>query len=201
MIALIIIIISFILDGILTNFLPYMINDLSLFTPLLTIISIFFIYPFYKKKEKNYYITILILGLFYDLFYTNLLFFNAIVFLLIGLISVYIQKNFELNCLKLIIYIILIITIYELTTAIILTMFNLVPITISKIIYKISHSLLLNIIYAQLIYFIIKIIPTKYKKISINWIFIFLFHIVYKGELINETEKSSKKTSIKEKYS
>lgn len=168
MIELIIIITSFILDGILTNFLPYISNDLSLFTPLLTVTIIFLIYPFYKKREKRYYITILILGILYDLFYTNLLFFNAIIFLLLGVISSYIHKNFELNHLKLIIYIALIITAYELITAIIIAIFNLVPITLSKVIYKITHSLLLNIIYAQLVYLVIKLIPIKYKKISIN---------------------------------
>lgn len=168
MIELIIIIISFILDGILTNFLPYMLNDLSLFTPLLTVTSIFLIYPFYKKNEKKYYLTILILGIIYDLFYTNLLFLNAIIFLLLGIVSSYIHKNFELSYLKLIIYIILIITIYELTTVIVIGIFNLVPLTPSKIIYKITHSLLLNIIYSELIYLVIKLIPIRYKKISIN---------------------------------
>ena len=32
----IILIISLLLDGILSNYLPYLVNDLSLFTPLLT---------------------------------------------------------------------------------------------------------------------------------------------------------------------
>ena len=36
MLAIIIIIISILLDGILTNYLPYLLNDLSLFTPLLS---------------------------------------------------------------------------------------------------------------------------------------------------------------------
>lgn len=166
--SLIIMTISFILDGILSNFLPYLPNDLSLFTPLLTIISIFLIYPFYKKKEKAFYITIFIIGLLYDLFYTNLLFFNALLFLLIGVVSKYIYKNFELSHLKLILYIITIIIVYETTTALVIILYNLVPISIYKLVYKITHSLLLNIIYAELIYLIIKLVPKKYKKISIN---------------------------------
>lgn len=168
MIPTIILIISFILDGLLTNFLPYLVNDLSLFTPLLTLVSIFMIYPFYRKKETKYFNILFILGILYDLFYTNLLFFNSILFITIGIITKYIYKNFEINYLKLIIYIILIITIYETLTGIIILIFDLVPITLERLIYKITHSILLNVIYSEIIYLIIKKLPKKYKKISIN---------------------------------
>ena len=166
MIPIIIMIISFVLDGILSNFLPYI--NLSLFTPLLTVTSIFLIYPFYKKKEFNFFIIITILGILYDLFYTNLLFFNALLFLLIGYFTKTIYKNLDISILKIIIYIIGLIIIYETSTALIIYVFNLTPVTINKVIYKISHSLILNVIYTEIIYLIIKLIPTKYKKININ---------------------------------
>jgi len=168
MFPIITILISLILDGVLTNYLPYLVNDLSLLTPLLTIVSIFLVYPFYRKKEKKYYITSFIIGMFYDLLYTNLLFFNAILFLIIALITKYIYKNFEISYLKIILYLIVIISLYEILTAGIILLFNLVPITFYKVFYKISHSLLLNVIYGEALYLIINIIPKKYKKISIN---------------------------------
>lgn len=166
MIPALIIIISFVLDGILTNFLPYI--DLSLFTPLLTLTSIFLVYPFFKKKEEKYYIIVAIVGILYDLFYTNLLFFNCFLFLLIGYITKLIYKNLEISPIKIILYIIGIISIYEIVTALIIVILNLVPVTISKVFYKITHSLLLNIIYAEVIYLLLKLIPNKYKKININ---------------------------------
>ena len=168
MIPIIIMTISLLLDGLLTNYLPYIPNDLSLFTPLLTVVSIFIIYPFYRKKEKKYYITLFILGIVYDLFFTNLLFFNSLLFLLVGLVSRIINKNYEITFIRLIIYIPIIIILYESTTALIIFIYQLVPITIDKLIYKITHSLLLNIIYIEFIYLLLKIIPIKYKKISIN---------------------------------
>ena len=73
-----------------------------------------------------------------------------------------------MNFLRLLFYIILVIVCYEVLTASILLIFNMVPITFYKIIYKIRHSLIINIIYGELLYFIIKIIPEKYKRISIN---------------------------------
>ena len=38
-------IIAFIMDGILSNFLPFLPEDLSYFTPLLTLTSILLVYP------------------------------------------------------------------------------------------------------------------------------------------------------------
>ncbi|MBR1936178.1 MAG: hypothetical protein IJ842_00640 [Bacilli bacterium] len=168
MIPIVILIISLLLDGLLTNYLPFLINDLSLLTPLLTVSSIIIIYPFYRKKENKYYLLLFIFGMIYDLFYTNLLFFNGILFVIIGIISKYIYKNYGLSLVKIILYIILIISIYESLTGIILFSFNIVSITFNRVFYKITHSLLTNIIYIELVYLIIKIIPKKYKKISIN---------------------------------
>lgn len=163
----IIIILSLLFDGLLTNYLPYLPNDLSLFTPLLTLTTIFIIYPFFRKKENKYYIISFLVGIIYDLFYTNLLFYNAILFLLVAIITKYLYKNFEISYLKLLIYIPIIITIYESFQVLIILSFKLVPITITKLGYKISHSLLLNVIYGEIIYFINKHIKRK-KKLSIN---------------------------------
>ena len=167
-ISLIIIIVSLLLDGILSNFLPYLYTNLSIFTPLFTLVSIFMIYPFFKKKEKTYFILIFIVGIIYDLFYTNLLFFNGVLFITIGLLIKYIYKTYEITPLRLILYIIILITSYEFLTSLVLLIYNVVEVTFYKVFYKIINSLLLNIIYGELIYSIIKIIPNKYKKISIN---------------------------------
>lgn len=168
MISIVIVIVSFILDGILSNFLPYVVDDLSLFTSAFTLVSIFLVSSFYYHKEKEYYILCFITGLIYDLFYTNLLFFNGFMFLIMGVITIKIRKYFDVDFFKLIIHIVLIIIIYESLSVLIFVVFNLVPITLYKLIYKISHTLILNIIYGLLVFTIIHFIPKKYKKISIN---------------------------------
>lgn len=168
MIAYIIMTISLLLDGILTNYLPYLENTISIFTPLFTVVTIFIIFPLYYKKEKQYFITIFLLGIIYDLFYTNLLFFNATLFLIIGILTKFLYKNYEVNYFKLIIYITIVIISYESLTGTILFLFQIVPVTFFKVLYKITHSLLINIIYAELVFLIINCIPKKYKKIRIN---------------------------------
>lgn len=166
MISSIIIVISMILDGILTNYLPYMTSDLSLFTPLLTITSLVVIYPLFYKEKKKYLITLFILGIVYDLFYTNLLFLDGLIFLCLGFMVMKIYQLFGSGYIKVIITILLVIIVYELLNVSIFIIFNLVPVTLSKIIYKISHSILLNLIYGEFIYVLLGLVPKKYSKIN-----------------------------------
>ena len=168
MIPYIIMISSLLLDGILSNYLPYLANNLSLFTPLLTVISILIIFPFYRKDERKYLVTIFILGFIYDMLYTNLLFFNAVLFFVLGFMNIKIQKRVTTNPFSICLESIIMIILYESFTGIILFTFNMVPITFDKVYYKIIHSLLLNVIYTEVLYLILKILPKKYKKISIN---------------------------------
>ena len=160
--------ISLILDGILTNYLPYLVNDLSLFTPLLTLVAIIIIYPFYRKDELKYYVIAFIVGVLYDLFYTNLIFFNGVLFFTIAYTSSRITKNVTMNTVNLLLETIGMIVLYEVLTGLALFTYHVVPITLYKVWYKVIHSLLLNVIYVEAVYWILKIIPKKYKKISIN---------------------------------
>jgi len=168
MLKIAIIIISLILDGIFSNILPYIPGNLSIFTPLLTLVSIIIIYPLYKKKEKDDLVTCFLTGIIYDLLYTNLLFFNGLLFTLLGLIIIFSIKNFGISYIKLLLYVIAVITIYEISNALIIIIFNLVPITFNDLIYKIIHSLLLNVIYAELLLLIVNLLPKRFKKIDIN---------------------------------
>lgn len=167
-IAFIILVCSFFLDGILSNFLPYMVGDLSLFTPMLTIVSLVIVYPFFTKKLHYYFISCFVIGICYDFMYTNLLFYNAILFTIIGAIILLLYKYIRSNWLSIILFVVIVIVAYECMNAIIILLFQLVPMTFYRLLYKIVHSLLLNLCYAEILYFIIWLLPSKYKKIAIN---------------------------------
>lgn len=168
MIPYIILGVSFLIDGILTNFLPFMEGDLSLFTPLITVVVLFLISEFFDHEDKKYYITAFVTGILYDLFYTNLLFLNGFLFLGIAYVSKYIYKNEKQDFIRVIFYLIFIIILYEGSIALLITLFNVVPMSLERVVYKISHSLLLNIIYGELIFLIIRLIPKKYTKKRLN---------------------------------
>lgn len=169
MMAYIILIISFLLDGILSNFIPYMVGDLSLFSPLLTIVSLIIIYPLFKKNNKKYYIIAFITGILYDLFYTDLLFFNAFIFLLLAFFIVLLYKFIKVNFLTIILYTLVIITLYESVVGVVMIIFNVVSISIESLLYKIENSLLLNIVYSEVGYLLIKLFTKKNKNNSLKF--------------------------------
>ena len=168
LVSIIIILISFMIDGILTNFLPYEVGNLSLFTPLTTIVALIICYAFFYRKEKNYYILAFIVGILYDIFYTNLLFLDGFIFLIISFFITKIYKISGFNFIWILIDILISIIIYECSIALVILIFNLVPMSFNRLLYKIGHSIIFNIIYGEILYFIIKLLPKKYKKIMIN---------------------------------
>lgn len=150
--VILLLIIALLLDGIISLLTP----TNSYLIPLITVTTLYMIYPLYKKKDKNYFIATIITGLTYDLLYTNLLFFNTILFYCLGRLAKYLHKNFNQNFVKTIIYVTITIIAYELLTSVVLLVYRIVPITLSKVIFKISHSLVINIIYASILYAILK---------------------------------------------
>ncbi len=164
--SIIILIISILLDGILNNSLPYI--NLSLFTPLLTLISVIIIYPLYKKEDKKYLITIFITGIVYDLLYTNMLFYNGIIFLVLGLLNIFINKKVQVNYLTIIFILLLNITLYVLLNSLLLFSCNIIEMSIEKIIYILTHSIVLNLVYGYLLFVIIKRLSKNKKSIKLN---------------------------------
>ena len=148
-----IIIISFILDYFLSLYLPYERNNLSYLTPLFIPILIYLLYPRFKDK-KIYILISIIIGIIYDLIYTNLLFFNGILFLIISLITIIIYKYFKNNIYLNIIYLLFIIILYELVSILIYILFGVITISFSDVIYRITHIIIINIIYGTILYMI-----------------------------------------------
>ena len=187
MLGIILVAISIYLDGFLSLYMPYLPGEISLLNPMLTIVSLILIYPLYRKKEKTYFILICIAGIYRMEKGAKLLewvtaedgeknskndlksyYKEMIVNLLFGLIIKKIYKELDVRHIKLSLHIILLIVLYELIMALFILIFNLVPITLPKLIYKITHSILLNIIYGEALYELIKRLPYKFKRIDIN---------------------------------
>lgn len=149
--TIIIIILALILDG----YLSTIISLDTYFIPLLTLTTIYLIYPKYQNKIKTYKCILVVSGFIYDILYTTLLFFHSVIFYLLSFLIITIYKNYSQNKIKTIIYLILVITSYELLVAIIFYIFQVSNIKLLSLLTKIFKSLLLNIIYA---FFIIPII-------------------------------------------
>jgi len=154
-----VIIISFILDSIVSNFIS--LN--SLFMPLFTLMSLIIVYPYFNGKIKYYLVTCFITGLCYDLIYTDTIVIHGFLFLLTGFIITRLNLIFSNNYLNVIIMAIITIIFYRVVSYGLLLITNNIPFSFVILLKSIYHSLILNIIFIFLAFMITDRISFKFK--------------------------------------
>ena len=156
--SLITVAISFILESILSKFVPF---DTKLLEPLTTVVALVIIFPYFHKYENKYYIILFCTGLLYDIIYTNTFLLNAIVFVLLGLIIKQTNKFFSDNFINISLVTGLTIVAYRTITYLLLCIINYINFSIHDLVFSITSSLLLNMIYSIILYVIHQIIINK----------------------------------------
>ncbi len=147
------IIISFLailLDGIIVYFIPSYFNKINYFYPMLTVSLIPFLH---KGKNNNYYKFVFILGIIYDLLYSNIFLFNALIFLIISKIDSKILLYINNNLLIYLFLIILNIIIYDGIIFLIIISCNYQLVNFMDYLYKVKNSLI-NVLICFVYYFI-----------------------------------------------
>lgn len=139
----IIVLFSTILDYYISSFL----NENTLFLPLLTLITLYLI-------DANNTI-IFIIGLIYDILYTNVLFFDALIYLF----SIFLVRKINFKS-KIISSLILIIN-YRVICYLVLLFFNNIKFDLYWLIKNIYSSLIVNIIYMFIFFLFFDIIKKK----------------------------------------
>lgn len=162
MFSFIIVSISFILEGILSKYIQ--VNS-TLFVPLLTLISLIIIYPYFHNHEKNFFVFSFITGILYDIVYTNTLCLYGIVFLIMAWAIKKINSVISNNSINVAIISLIIIIFYRTCTYLILCLVNYINFNSKNFLYSIASSLILNMIYSIVLYIITDFISRK-KHIS-----------------------------------
>lgn len=144
------IILSFILEGLISNLISI---QTKLFNPLFTLISLILFN--HKYNLKKYLIISFCIGLLYDIIYTNTLFLNAFIFLLLSYLTYIIFKIINNNLINRVIVSVASIFIYRIIVYLILI--TRYSISYKILINSITSSLLINIIYILIIILINKI--------------------------------------------
>ena len=151
--------ISIILEGIIPNLLR---DIFPLFTVAIIIISSTF-----KIDDKEFYISIFLSGVVYDLFYTSTLFLNGFIFVFLAYLSkMLVDKN--INFIKALLYY------YLLSFLYIIIMFYFtyfyVPKSLIYIITIYKNNMIINSLYFSLFYLVLvgfkNITSNRYKKHS-----------------------------------
>ena len=150
---LIVSLITILLDGLILYFVPSYFNKINFFYPMLTISLISFLY---HDNEKQFYYFIIFMGIIYDILYTNILLYNVILFLIIAIIDVKILKCFKNHLLLFLLIIILNISIYDVISFSLIILTSYQSTNIYDLIYKLEHSVLLNILSGFVFFFLFK---------------------------------------------
>lgn len=148
-----------IIDGLLLHFLPTYFNEINYLYPMLSITYIVAIYSY----SNNYFKNAFIFGFIYDLLYSTIFFYNTLLFLLLAKVNKKIFNHIQNNLINKISILIINIIIYDTINFLIIyfSKYNLV--SINDLIYKVLHSIPLNILSLFLIIFLLKKLRLKHK--------------------------------------
>ena len=163
--AIIVTIVSFFLESLVSNFVS--INS-DLFLPLFTIVALVIIYPYFKKDRSNYYKVAAILGLFYDIVFTDTLILNLFLFLMTAYFIAKMNYMLSNNYFNVALMTVLAIAFYRSISFFVLVIIGYLPFSWFALGRRITTSLLLNVIYAVILYGITDYFSHKYHITKID---------------------------------
>lgn len=155
-----VLVISFILQGILSNFISI---DTNIFNLLFPIVALIIIYPYFRKNNSKYFIYAGVYGLLYDLIYTDTFILYAGLFIIIAFVISKLNIIFSNNIINIGFITTIVIAIYRTITYFVLVVVNYLEFDMNILFKSIYSSLLLNVIYAIIIYFISDRLSYKYR--------------------------------------
>lgn len=155
--------ISIILDITASTLITSTYQNINYLFPQILVSSLTISYLLIKNK-KLYFIIITLLGLIYDILYSDIFLINTYFFLLQGLFLQAFYKNKEQTPLNVSLVSILTFIFYDIYIFFTLILLKEETFKITELYYKISHSLILNIIYITLSLVILKSRIFTYKN-------------------------------------
>ncbi len=154
----IILVISFLLEGVISNFVP--VN--GFLAPLFTLTALIIIYPLFDESFE-YYKYAFITGLAYDLFYTDTIVFHAIIFTFMAFLITRLNLVLSDNYVNVLIIIAICILVYRVITYGLLILVSSMSFDFLSLVFSILKSLIINLIYSVILFFVVKKIQKKYK--------------------------------------
>ncbi len=158
-------IVSIILDNICSSVITTTYQNINYFFSMIFISSIPISYLVIKNK-KLVFISFLIIGIIYDLLYSNILFINVYYLILYYLFLKTFYDNNKATILNIIIISLLGIIIYDGYIFFVLVIFNKENLLFTDLLYKESRSIFLNLLYILISLLLLKsriFVNKKYK--------------------------------------
>ena len=166
-ITIIYMIFSFLMDGLISNYINTNILNPSYSLTIYSLIALIITYNYFENDKKYLYLLI-VMGILFDIVYTNTLFLNVFLFLIIYLVTKKINYYIPNNLLTINIKSLIAVLLYHLITFILLVMANYYQYPFKLLGIIISRSIIMTIIYTSISYLILKKVFFKHydKKIK-----------------------------------
>lgn len=155
--SIILLIISFLLQGLVSNFIG--VNS-SIFYTIYVLISLLIIYPHFENKKK-YLILLFIFGLLMDLVYTNTTLLNVSLFFIIYYFSRMFHFFLPYNLLTINISNILSVFIYNIITFLMLVILRVDSYSFISLIKLLGSSILMSIIFTSIVYWLVNYLKKR----------------------------------------
>lgn len=151
---------SFLLEGIVSNFISINTNFLA---PTFTVIALIIVYPFFTGNDLEYLIVSFLYGFLYDLVYTDSIMMYAIIFLFIAVIIKVFNVWFSNHIINVIFITIFTNVIYRAITYLTLVLVGFLNYNYWVFMKSFYSSFILNIIYAILLFIITDYFSKKFN--------------------------------------
>lgn len=166
-ISIILLILSFLIEGLASTYIQSSFTSFNLFSTLYTLIALIVIYPYFYN-EKKYYILLIIFSTFVDIVYTNTFMLNLFLFIIISFIVKILNFILPENILMVNIMALCSVWLYYVFSYIILTVINYNTYPIGLLFDICINSVIMTIIYTSLLYFISKWLFNKFDMKQIR---------------------------------
>lgn len=149
-----IIIFSLFLDFLLSN-INY--SLLSYFYPMITITTIVYLSNLYTNPNRsNYYLLVFLTSIIYDSIFVGNLLITVSSFMIVAILNMFLKRHLRSNLFNNILMLILSIILYEVFILLLLFVVGYKSFEFGMLLYKITHSLLLNTIYIIIMFLVLK---------------------------------------------
>ena len=160
-ISVISLILSLLIQGGVSNCLGYTFTNLSMFYTIYVLVNLGVILPYFDNKKK-YFILLVIFGLIIDIAYTNTFVLNVFIFVVIYFFNKLFYSILPYNLFTVNISSVISIFIYHIISFVILLMVRYDSYSLSMLGIAISHSIIMTVIYASVMYLFIHFIYHKF---------------------------------------
>ena len=159
--------VSFLLQGLFSNFFNYTIGNLSIFTTVFVLIN-FVVLQEYFEDNKKFVILIVIFGLFMDIVYNSTAFLSVFIFVVVFLVNKVLKFFLPYNFFTVNLFSIISVLLYHFISFFFLIVLRFDSYSIIVLLKIVYSSFIMTFIYTSFLYFIINYVFKKFDLKNIR---------------------------------